>query len=264
MRSKRPLPVRSQPTLRSFVLGPLTLLLAACGVSASSPDPATYVDYVKQLAQLGCESRLRCCGTLCSDAASPTSLLATQRVGRYIEAGLLRYDRQAAIDCLRDRSLRYADCGAPIPNTTTASPCDRVLVPLGGEGTPCESKITSCVSGSLCQNGYCVAQLKLGQTCVPGSTPCTPDGYCVRNTATGIYTCTQYAQSGQPCTQKLCDPLQGLICSQTTLLCTPLLAEGSPCVGNSTCASGYCDAKTGVCASASMPLTVIDQLCAAP
>ena len=239
------------------------LFAAACGVSATSQTPEPYLEYLTLSTQLTCETKLRCCGTLCSASNDSSTYVASQRLLSYVAAGLILYDSDAASACLKELSTRYTACDTQIVKSSTRSPCDRVLVPNGGEGSACETKIASCKSGSLCIQEHCVAQPKLNQSCVLGGVPCTTDSYCVRLSAVQEPSCTQAAQLGQPCSGRPCDTTQGLICLSSGT-CALVQPEGGPCTANVGCMSGYCNTTMMVCEKAPLSPTVQEQLCTAP
>lgn len=234
------------------------LFTLACGVQAQSTTPETYSDYLKQNNQVVCEARLRCCGTVCSDAADASYLKLISRTLEYLELGLVKYDSAAATTCLSSLAARYTSCDTAVLELPALMSCDKVLVPAAPIGSMCEAKVPSCTPDAACIGGRCTALLKLGQTCNMGIA-CASGSYC--NTAMSPFVCTAYSQLGETCVGKQCDPTAGLLCLPT-MLCGKPQPTGSPCMNANQCASGFCDASLTSCQPQTVPLTFSQQLCA--
>jgi len=102
---------------------------------------------------------------------------------------------------------------------------------LCGNGTPCLSNST-CASG-VCNLGVCVARNSL-----PALTPCSQDVACRSGDCGALGTCVARCGDGFCDGGELCgDENAGLECTRDCNRC----GTGTPCLSNSTCASGICN-----------------------
>jgi hypothetical protein len=151
-------------------------------------------------------------------------------------------------------------------------------------GSTCQKTDASCDSFSQCCVGTCVSPLAVaaGGDCSVAGAACVSGTMCIVNGTTHAETCVTTGAAGascgasMPCTYPFhcdatsgtckapaatggaCDPSVGSVtcdspkdyCSTTTMVCTTLLAVGSPCTQGtpSTCVSyAACDAATNTC-----------------
>ena len=285
---------------RASLLG-AALFALSCGVSPSTTTPDTYADFLKLSSQLSCEARLRCCGTVCNPTTDAAFYMTSLRVFDYLNAGLLGYNRDAAVDCLAALQTRYASCDAAIYELPPTTVCSNVLAPQASIGGMCETGINSCGPNAVCSNVSCTVRRTTGQPCSPAlsTTPCvnaadscctTCTGVCSANIPIGqtcilnnsasvcqsgsfcpptVLKCTAYAEFGQPCMDvKLeCNPKSGLVCLPANQTCGLPQANGSFCTSSAQCMSAYCQLPSlpspsqGTCQPQPAPMTVRQQLC---
>lgn len=285
---------------RASLLG-AALFAASCGVSPSTTSPDTYADFLKLSNQLTCEASLRCCGTVCRPTTDAAFYGASGRAFDYLKAGLLGFNRQAAIDCLAALQVRYTNCDAALYELPATTACSSVLSPQAPIGGMCETGINSCGPSATCNNLSCTVRRTAGQACSPAlsSTPCvnnadicctTCTGLCSANIPIGqtcllssgapacqsgsfcpptVLKCTAYAEFGQPCMDaKLeCNPKSGLACLPATQTCGLPQVNDTPCTNSAQCMSAYCrlpnlpSLTQGTCQPQPVPLTVRQQLC---
>jgi hypothetical protein len=131
-------------------------------------------------------------------------------------------------------------CVYPDACSQAADAGPAICVPPAMTGAPCTPFVTNCLSPEGCnplEDG--------GFACEPPSAPgaactssfaacqdfytCEPDGLCERTPGVG-----------EPCDAGTILCGEG-ICDETTSVCA-LLPEGSPCLSDTDCASGFCDA----------------------
>jgi hypothetical protein len=237
-----------------------SFLAFACGVQADqAPTPATYPDYLKLQNQLVCEARLRCCGSVCSDLMDSTFYKLLPRTLDYIDKGLIAYDPQAAATCLASLATRYASCDSEVYQLPALIGCDKILIPQNLIGGICEARPVSCTPDAFCSGGHCTAYAKAGQMCGAGAGQCIPGTYC--NTAVAPFVCTPYAQKGESCMTKPCDPTASLFCLPG-MVCGVAQPVGAACSAANQCMSGLCDAVVNLCLAPEVPLTLQQQLCA--
>jgi hypothetical protein len=150
------------------------------------------------------------------DAASCTTALNSGIDTKYaqeeaaIAQGALRYDPVAGAQCIDESRASSSDCSAvDDPKSLNGAPCDRVLVGTIAEGSACD----------------------------PTAFACAPGLYCAPTGSVGS-TCTQDAQSGQPCAMVPC--AEGLTCLPAGTCGAPL-ENGAACTSGTVCKSLLCD-----------------------
>ncbi|CAN5543571.1 hypothetical protein BH11MYX1_BH11MYX1_19610 [soil metagenome] len=156
-------------------------------------------------------------------------------------------------------------CGAGLTCDNT-----KKCVALFAAGAPC-TLYTECDYGLGCLGdpGICGAMPHLGDACPDGQCAelgsyCTTDKLCAPLGLLGdacatasdcarYYTCepqslacTRLPVMGEPCTGLCSD---GSYCDSATTTCTALLANGSACMVDRVCKTGYCDATLRACAA---------------
>lgn len=236
----------------------------SCGVSAGPPTPRSYPEYLRLSSQLTCETRLRCCGTLCGSAEDTAVESMTAQIGAYLDSARIGFDASAAASCLVMQSRRMADCGAAVDDLTPAVGCDKVLVPQNPVGGICEPAVTSCIPGTSCMQNRCTMLPKLGDSCT-AAIGCTPPAYC--NTGAAPIRCAMYAEAGQSCgtAGALCNPSSGTLLCHPNLICLQPQPNGAACSSGGHCQSGFCDLSTRLCAASGgtpKSLTLREELCA--
>lgn len=275
-------------------------LSAACSLDPATTTPETYADYLKLLRQTNCEASLRCCGTVCAPKSDAAFYQPSARVFDYLDAKLIEYNRQAAIDCLNATQQRYASCDASVSDLPPLTVCNNILVPKAGPGGQCETGVNSCAGVSFCSNMSCKIRSRDGESCNTGSSIpiCANDTDTCCNVCTGA--CSAGAIVGQNCSTSAPNSCQvGAVCSSSTLRCVAAPGPGQPCVdlvnpcdarvglvcappglcvmpqangqscaNNSHCASGYCllpnlpQTTGGTCQPVPVPPTIRELLCA--
>lgn len=276
------------------------LFCLSCDVEPATTTPETYADFLKLSSQLSCEASLRCCGTVCTPKSDAEFYLANPRASAYLSAGLLAYDRQAAVDCLTAMQQRYTSCDAAIPSLPPNTACTKVLTPQATQGGRCETGLNTCSANLTCNNVSTTCTLRRfeGESCTSTSTVCATErdsccqacsglcstlfpvgtactvGYGVPQCQGGFCQsttnrCVAYAQAGQPCTPTtlLCNPAANLVCLPSTT-CGMAQQNGATCTDATQCVSAYCfqpnlgTSSQGTCQPQPAPITVREQLCA--
>lgn len=235
----------------------------ACGVSAGPPAPRSYLEYLTLANQLTCETRLRCCGTVCGSAEIAAVDSMAAQIGRYLDSALLAYDPSAAAACLLTQSRRMADCAARVDGLPPTMGCDKVLIPQNPVGGACEPAVASCSPGTTCAQNRCTLLPKLGETCTV-AIGCAPSTYC--STAASPLRCVMYAEAGQPCgtAGMACNPSSKTLLCHPSSICLPPQPNGAACSTNGHCQSGFCDLIGRLCAPSDgqqRTVTLREELC---
>jgi hypothetical protein len=237
------------------------VLSVACGVDPTTPPPVTFNSFSIDANQIACETQYRCCGTQCpaNDATFNRGLARTQRL---IDAGLLKFDPQAAQSCLTALAEHDQNCDVPVSMTTdTSVPCAKYLIGATPVGMPCDQTIEQCVPSAYCNGAVCTAYLNSGDSCATGGV-CGSGLFCdTLNTKT----CKPLAQSGQSCAAVNCDPQTKLVCLPTKLCGMPQ-ADGALCAMNNQCLNNRCFGSGTAPMTCQPPIipaqTLRDQVCA--
>lgn len=272
---------------------PLFALSVGCSVTPASTSPSTMREYLATYNQITCEARLRCCGTVCSDATDDAYYKSYSRLLDYVNEGLLKFDPAAAAACLASYAEYSKTCDTAVVNLPVLSPmCNTILVGNTQAGGQCDTAITptNCVADTTCTGGTCVAKAKVGEPCLTvscvaaafcdtslpqpvckarlaagqtctGNAQCQATAYCDNSVLPRV--CTDYGKAGQPCSAtKLCDTASQLGCLPSQV-CGGPQNDGAACTSAAQCKSGRCAgvAPNQVCQPQLSPQTYRDQLC---
>ncbi len=229
-------------------------LLAACGPSSTVPE--TLPAFCEALNEARTARAKRCnTGLTVEPCDGPTWNLAYEREAK----GRIRYDRQAAVECL---STTHSSC-------YDGYACDRVLRGAVEPGGAC-SVLEECTGDGRCSwDGACPG---ICQPLAHEGERCTDDG-CEEGTYCERERCVRYAGEGQSCKAPVSVPVawagpdssprycaDGFECIENRcarpveLEPLPVVGAGKPCSDPegfeaiAACADGYhCDRATDVC-----------------
>jgi len=209
----------------------IAVLLVGCG-GGSSSGPIPIDNLGTELAQASCSQMFACCTSAeimqqfmnitydgqpitteaqCEGFAGGLFAgLITPEYKASIAAGRIKYDGQAARDCLD----AFVNLG-----------CSAYAQLSGAESVACDKPFVTpeVGDGGACSQSY----------------ECTSD-YCEGARSGTDGTCKPKPTAGETCSGTCA---QGLYCAGT---CQPLLANGAACTGDSQCTSNHCG--SGVCA----------------
>ncbi|HND12501.1 MAG TPA: hypothetical protein PKI49_10105 [Pseudomonadota bacterium] len=272
----------------------LLALSVGCDATPASTAPSTAREFLATYNQISCESRLRCCGTVCSDASDDSFYKNYSRTLDYVAAGLYRFDPAAASACLASYSDFYKSCDTALTDLPVVSAqCGAVIVGNTQAGGQCDSSLSpsNCVADTTCSGGTCMAKAKVGESCLTSS--CVAAAFCDTSVAMPVCkarltagqtctassqcqttafcdssvlprVCTDYGKEGQPCSaSKLCDPTSGKLSCLPNQVCGGPQNDGAACASSTQCKSGRCAgvAPNQVCQAQPSPQTLRDQLC---
>ena len=265
-----PWPSRHDGCVRRTALTVATLLMACCAThhDASERDAGAYeldaaadagVDVVAAVDAWDQELRRALCFRLleCEPFTRSESLfiqescvtgfgLVSRATIRAIHAGRLRFDLDAATECLRQvgeghgcLAPRTVDvcAGAWRGTSLPGAPCDPIPNPCTA-GAYCDTDTCSCeplhlvgshCAADVCERGaYCqIPDGELSGTCVPRPSFCERDEDCATGEYCFIGMCTRRAGRGEPCAthERSCEG--DLVCSESG--CVPISTAGGPC-----------------------------------
>jgi hypothetical protein len=223
---------------RSAVVVSLVAVTAGCGDGGSS---YTYEQFMTDSLADQCHKVFTCCDSAeiamldpsIVDEASCRAYFATSNNSSVASARALNEAGRATYQSDRARACFDARVAVPCANwgglLTSGHPpipaCDQVLVGTLAEGSSCDSNV-ECAT-NYCSGFVCVAPMILGQACEPSS--CVAGLACVIPRGGGSGACQQP------------------------------LPEGSACLNNSDCATGFCIPDSAFTASCGLP-TMCDGL----
>ncbi len=243
--------------MRNQLLSVGLLLSAACGVSPTAA-PTTYYEFLMAQNQVVCEAQARCCGVKCSTAIDNSLVRSTLDTQRYIDAGKLTIDTQAAQACLDGQRSRYDGCDVlltALPDPSAV--CGRVIVGTVAVGAACDPAGTNfCVANAYCDglNRACTKYLGSGENCTTGR--CGSNLFC----ETMSKTCKPLPKNGESCVASLsCDTTGAKLVCLPNMMCGAPLDDGQMCMQASQCKSNLC---ATTCAPATTPpRTLRNDLC---
>jgi hypothetical protein len=116
--------------------------------------------------------------------------------------------------------------------------CERVFQGSALLNQAC-NQTTDCSGPLVCDRGYCGSPKKVsaGAGCANTGEYCEPGNYC-SNEPRAL--CTVRLGFGGACSATV-PCLENLRCDRAAAMCTTLLADSSPCLSDSDCASGFCE-----------------------
>lgn len=234
--------------MRNLLLSVGLLLSFGCGVSPATA-PTTYYDFLMGQNQIICEAQARCCGVKCSASSDSTLVRTSLDTQRFIDAGKLTLDSQAAQTCLDAQRARYDSCDVLLPNLPDPSlACSRVIVGTVAVGSACDPVSTNfCVSNAYCDGltRACTKYLGSGESCMTGR--CGSNLFC----DTMSRTCKALPKNGESCAVSLtCDPSGAKLVCLPNMVCGSPLDDGQMCQTASQCKSSLC---ATTCAPATTP-----------
>jgi hypothetical protein len=210
-----------------------SLALAVLALPTCSPDALG--SFTESYSKAVCRRAFECCSPAdamtalnAPDEASCVTKNAT-RLGKegpqLVADGLLRFDSQAASQCLKDLE---GTCSAVFePKFGRLIPCNDVFVgavPLGG---PCDDDF-------VCASNDCE-----GQTCVVRPTPCAAVVCAADQSCDSTGTCQPLSAAGGDCRTHQC--AADLTCVGSTYTCATPLADGQACTYPYDCAGSCTD-----------------------
>lgn len=252
-------------TARVMVVG--ALLLVACGGGVSRED------YAESYSKALCHRQARC-GEIRDEDACVRNAREFARIQRKqgqsayfqfeesMEAGRLRFDEDAADDCVQ--RLRDGKCDEVL-EARNGDICD-VLAGQQKDGEPCAST-EECGQASYC-DGLTNVACKAG-TCKPRpglGQPATAAQVCASGLVVVSGICQARSEEGGPCTDTSSRCAPGLYCDFGAGVCRRFAGEGEACSNNAgpeclshlTCTGGSCHRLLDVGADCRTVLTSPD------
>jgi hypothetical protein len=176
-----------------------------------------------------------------------------------VSSGKVKYDGQAAADCLHAYGSLGCNISDQTDNFLLAQSCKDIFQGTVADGGAClvnEECISqncnrSACDGTVCCAGACQPKLAAGGDCAGSGSICVDGTFCKRDATGATAVCVARPAAGQACdSSDICMP--GLICNDVAGAgrgaCGKAPAEGAACPGRLCDASSdFCDSTTRTC-----------------
>jgi|GEM_PF-1948729 len=174
--------------------------------------------------------------------------------------GRIEWDADGAASCFQPFVEAAQQCDAEgVAGGLGGCDLDAFATGLVDDGAPCYASYECATEGAVCNidtgdedtrivtfTGECKPPLREGETCFDVDqdidNTCGPGLYC----DFGEGDCTSFANVGQSCADRSCDP-DTAFCDFDTDTCTAKKQNGAECNNDSECLSDDCDFFDGVC-----------------